>query len=295
MAAYPARPTLILLLALLTAALTLTGCSRVKLAYNTADFFIQGYVDDYLGLTPAQKASWTPTLDAALEQHRAEELPHLAAFFDGALDQARRGFTDDGVNCLLDQFETLYQRHFRLAADAAAPLLAQLDRKQIAELERSFREEALEDAAETGTDAADRRTHKRAKRYEKNMDWWIGEITSRQRGIVRDVARAVPDTAPAWYDYRDRKRRELIALLRSGASEQRIETFLTGWIVDFRDMPSSLRQSRGAIRKAFAQLLLRLDPTFTPEQRARLVGRLTMLRDDFMTLQQSPRMAPRGC
>jgi hypothetical protein len=295
MAAYPARPALILLLVLLTAVLTLTGCSRVKLAYNTADFFIQGYVDDYLGLTPAQKASWTPTLDAALEQHRAEELPYLAAYFDSALDQARRGFTDDGVNCLLDQFETLYRRHFRLAAEAAAPLLAQLDRKQINELERSFREEALEDAAETGTDAADRRTHKRAKRYEKNMDWWIGEITSRQRGIVRDVARAVPDTAPAWYDYRDRKRRELIALLRSSPSEQRIESFLTGWIVEFRDMPSSLKQSRGAIRQAFAQLLLRLDPTFTPEQRARLVGRLTMLRDDFMTLQQSPRMAPRGC
>jgi hypothetical protein len=295
MAAYPARPALILFLALLTAVLTLTGCSRVKLAYNTADFFIQGYVNDYLGLTPAQKARWTPTLDAALEQHRAEELPYLAAFFDSGLDQARRGFTDDGVNCLFDQFETLYRRHFRLAAEAAAPLLAQLDRKQVDELERSFREEALKDAAETGTEAADRRTRKRAKRYEKNMDWWIGEITSRQRGIVRDVARAVPDTAPAWYDYRDRKRRELIALLRSSASEQRIESFLTGWIVDFRDMPSSLRQSRGAIRKAFAQLLLRLDPTFTPEQRARLVGRLTMLRDDFMTLQQSPRMAPRGC
>jgi hypothetical protein len=295
MAAYPARPALILFLALLTAVLTLTGCSRVKLAYNTADFFIQGYVNDYLGLTPAQKARWTPTLDAALEQHRAEELPYLAAFFDSALDQARRGFTDDGVNCLFDQFETLYRRHFRLAAEAAAPLLAQLDRKQINELERSFREEALEDAAETGTEAADRRTRKRAKRYEKNMDWWIGEITSRQRGIVRDVARAVPDTAPAWYDYRDRKRRELIDLLRSGASEQRIETFLTGWIVEFRDMPTSLKQARGALRQAFAQLLLRLDPTFTPEQRARLVGRLTMLRDDFMTLQQSPRMAPRGC
>jgi hypothetical protein len=295
MAVQPGRPVLILFVILLTAALTLAGCSRVKLAYNTADFFIQGYVNDYLGLTDAQKARWTPTLDAALAQHRAEELPYLAAFFDSALTEARRGFTPDGMDCLLDQFETLYRRHFTLAAEAAAPLLAQLEAKQINELERSFREEAREDAVETGAEAADLRARKRAKRYEKNMDWWIGEITSRQRGIVRDVARAVPDTAPAWYDYRDRKRRELIDLLSSGASEQRIETFLIDWIVEFRDMPSSLKQARGALRQAFTQLLVRLDPTFSAEQRARLVGRLTMLRDDFMTLQQRPRMAPREC
>jgi uncharacterized lipoprotein YmbA len=295
MAARPARPVLILFIAALAAALAATACSRVRLAYNTADFFIASYADDYLGLDDAQKARWTPTLDAALEQHRTEELPYLAAFFDSALADARGGFTRDGVSCLLDQFETLYKRHFRLAAEAAAPLLARLDAAQIDALERTFREESKEDAAEPGAKAAERRARKRAKRYEGNMNWWIGEIDSRQRGIVRDVARRLPDTAPAWYDYRDRKRAELIELLRSGASEPRIARFMVGWIVEFRDMPPSLRQARGALRQGWTDLVLRLDPTFSAEQRARLVERLTMLRDDFLSLQRSPRKAATGC
>jgi len=295
MALHRRRPLLILLATALAAVLAAAGCSGVRLAYNTADFFIQDYADDYLGLHDAQKARWTPILDAALEQHRAEELPHLAAFFDTALDDVRSGFTRDNLDCLLDQFEALYQSHFRLAVQAAAPLLAELDRQQIDALERTFREEAREDAAETGAKPAERRARKRARRYEDNMDWWIGELSSRQRGIVRDVTRRLPDTAPAWYEYRDRKRRELIALLRAGASEQRIERFMTNWIVEFQDMPASLREARGALRQGWTDLILRLQPTFSPDQRSRLEQRLSRLRNDFMALQHQPRMAPTGC
>jgi len=288
------RPAPILLVAVLVL-LAAAGCSRVRLAYNTADFFIWGYADDYLGLTSAQKARWTPALDAALEQHRAEELPYLAAFFDTALTDARRGFTRAGVSCLLDQFETVYRRHFTLAAEAVAPLLAQLDAGQIEELEERFREEAREDAVETGAQAAAERARKRAERYEDNMDWWIGEITSPQRGIVREVTRRMPDTAPAWADYRSAKRRELIALLRTGASAPQIERFMSDWLVDFEGLPTSLRQARSGLRQGFTALLLRLGPTFSAEQQARLTGRLTQLLDDFMTLQRQPRLAPVGC
>jgi len=289
------RPALIQFVAVLAALLAGAGCSRVRLAYNTADVFIRAYADDYLGLHDAQKARWTPTLDAALEEHRDEELPQLAAFFDSALKDARHGFTRDNVSCLLDQFEVLYKGHFTLAAKAAAPLLAELDRKQIDALERRFRKEAREDAAETGAKAVKHRARKRARRYADNMDWWIGELTSRQRGILRDVTRHLPDTAPAWYDYRDGKRKELIALLRAGASEQRIERFLIDWIVEFQGLPASLRQAKGELRRGWTDLLVRLGPTFTPAQREQLEQRLTKLRDDFMALQHHPRMAPTGC
>ncbi|MCF7979821.1 MAG: DUF6279 family lipoprotein [Chromatiaceae bacterium] len=104
-------------------------------------FYIERYADEYLGLDGAQRRDWSPQLKAALERHRAEELPYLAAFFEQAARDARAGFTRSNVDCLLDQFETLYQRHFRLAAVSAAPLLANLSSAQIDALAKTFAEE----------------------------------------------------------------------------------------------------------------------------------------------------------
>lgn len=43
-------------LLLLAGLLTLTACTRVSVVYNTADFFIERYADEYLGLDSAQLA-----------------------------------------------------------------------------------------------------------------------------------------------------------------------------------------------------------------------------------------------
>lgn len=285
---------LIAALALLVA-LLLPGCSRMRVAYNAADFFILREAADYLHLERTQKADWTPTLKAALGRHRQEELPHLAAFFDQLQSGARDGFTPAGVNCLLDEFERLYQRNFRLAAEAAAPLLAALTPAQVDALERTFQKEAAEDAAGVGPEASAARLRKRADRYAENLDWWMGPLDSRQRGIIRDITRRMPDTGPAWYSYRDAKRMELVRLLRERAGPPRIATFLTAWVVDYRDMPTDLRASRTDLRQGLADVLLKLPPTLSAAQRERFIGRLSTLRDDFMALQSSPRKAAAGC
>ncbi|WP_058553560.1 DUF6279 family lipoprotein [Thiohalocapsa sp. ML1] len=281
------------LFAALLAALLLGGCSGMRLAYNTADFLIERYADDYLGLDRAQMARWSPELDAALARHRQEELPYLAAFFDTMQNDARKGFTRADVDCLLDQFETIYQRHFRLAAATAAPLLADLDNAQINALERTFREDAQDDAEDAARPVSVR-VDKRVERYADNMQWWVGELSERQRGIVRDVVSGLPESAD-WYAYRDRKRGELIRLLRSGASAPRIEAFLNAWLVDYADMPAGLRRDRTELRGDIADLILRLSESFSAEQRRRLIDRAAGLRNDFMTLQPDARMAPVGC
>lgn len=283
-----------LLFPLFACLLLLSGCSGMRIAYNSADFLLERYADDYLGLDGRQMERWSPTLDAALAQHRDEELPYLAAFFDSAQNDARKGFRTADVDCLLDQFEVIYRRHFRLAAETAAPLLAALDEQQIDALERTFREEAREDAEDNTPEQAAKRKRKRAERYEDNMQWWIGDLTEQQRAIVREVTAAMPETG-GWYAYRDAKRRELVALLRQRASAERIERFLNDWLVDYRDMPAALARARTDMRGGFTALLVRLDATLDADQRRKLIERLTRLRADFMALQRNARMAPSGC
>ncbi len=271
----------------------LTGCSGMRLAYSSADFFIAGYADDYLGLDGGQMERWSPVLDASLARHREEELPYLAAFFDSAQRDARKGFSRTDVRCLIEQFEVIYERHFELAAGAVAPLLADLDQAQIARLDREFRDEAREDAEDAALPEA-ARVNKRVKRYRKNMRWWVGDLSEAQLEILREVVTDFPDSAD-WYAYRDRKRRELIGLLRRGASAARIEAFLVDWLVDYSDMPTALNRSRERLQTGIVELFVRMDPSFSDEQRRRLVKRLTYLRRDFMALQRKPRMVPVPC
>jgi hypothetical protein len=286
------RGALLGMLALLLVQL-LGGCSGMRLAYNSADFFIERYADDYLGLDSAQMQRWSPQLDAALARHRQQELPYLAAFFDSAQNDARKGFTPADVRCLLDQFEVIYRRHFQLAAAAAAPLLADLDQAQIAALEQTFRKEAREDAEDAALPISTR-VDKRVERYQKNMRWWIGDLSTPQLDVVREVVTAMPESA-TWYAYRDRKRRELIERLRSGASAAQIERFLVDWLVDYKDMPADLRRAQAQLQSGIIDLFVRLDERFSVDQRRQLIDRLTRLRADFMSLQRKPRMAPVSC
>ena len=284
----------VLLPGILVGLLLLSGCSSMRLAYNTADFFIGRYADDYLDLDGRQIETWAPTLEAVLTKHREQELPYLASFFDSAQNEARKGFTETGVTCLLDQFEQIYRRHFTLAAEAAAPLLAGLNKRQIDALERTFREEAKEDADNSGPAYVAKRERKRAKRYEKNMRWWIGDLTDAQRATVLEVTAGMPENAD-WYAYRDAKRQELIALLRNGTSTQSIERFMTDWLVDYRDLPASLQRAHTELRQGLTALLVRLDATLEADQRRKLIERLVRLRGDFMALQRGTHMAPIGC
>lgn len=281
-------------LLLLAALLTLTACTRVSVVYNTADFFIERYADDYLRLDSTQLASWRPTLADALGRHRQEELPYLAAFFAELETDARGGFDAARLSCLVDQFEEIYRRHFRIAVDLAAPLLAGLEPSQVRALERKFAKDRAEEIKE-GAAADARRDRKRAKRYADNAKWWIGPLSADQQAIVAEVTAAMPDTAAAWAAYRDARQDRLIRLLDRRASEREIHRFLTEWLVEYRDLPPELQRARREVHQRIVELFVRMDASFTPTQRAHFAKRLATLRDDFTRLQKRPRQAELTC
>lgn len=274
--------------------LTLVACTTVRIAYYGADFFIHQYADDYLGLNEGLLETWKPHLDAALARHKAEELPYLARFFDNALKGAEQGFDQAKVACLQDQLLAIYQRHAKLLIDLAVPLLAASGPAQARTLETKFREDWDE---KTGTDPGSvaRRDRKRAERYAESSRWWVGGLTPAQETIVTSATAAMPDTAPAWDAYYKSRQKGLVRLLRKGAGETELRTYLTAWLVDFKDMSGSLKAARHSIRDAITTLMIGLSRSFSPQQKTHLEQRLRSLRDDFMALQSRPRMAGKVC
>ena len=282
---------------LLASALLLTvlaGCSRVSILYHTADIFIEGYADDYLELDSAQLADWQPTLRSALARHRRDELPYLARFFDTAYDGARSGFDSARVACLLEQFEHIYRRHFRIGVTAAAPLLIDLTPSQIRKLESKFAKDN-QDVPRNDPASVARRDRKRAERYSESLGWWFGSVSERQKRIIAEVTESMPDTAADWMAYRSAKQARLIVLLRRGADEKSVRLYLNDWLVEYRDLPPELTRARALIKEQIIKLLTRMDESLTGEQRRHFAKRLRTLRDDFLSLQKRPHMATVRC
>lgn len=277
------------------ALLVLSGCSRIQLAYNTSGLFIEQYADRNLALSDEQLDDWRPILSAARTRHRHQELPYLSTFFDTAWRAARQGFDNQTADCLLEQAEIIYLRHARLATAALAPLLANATPRQVTRLERQFREDFAKDLASSDPREVERSARKRAKRYARSAEWWIGPLVDAQRRIIADVTGRIPDTSGHWNSYRFHKQTGLIERLRGGADEDEVRRFLQDWLVDYRDLPPDLDAISAAIRAGITELLVRLDGSLTAEQRDHFSARLKGLRDDFMALQRDPRMAPISC
>ncbi|NEX21683.1 hypothetical protein G3480_15415 [Thiorhodococcus mannitoliphagus] len=275
--------------------LAISGCSRVTIAYNTADFFAKQYAIDYLDLASDQVARWEPRLEQELARHRSQELPYLAAFFDQVLAASRTGFDTSNMACLTGAFRTLYERHARLAVELAAPLLADLTPAQLNALERRFREDTAEDRADLAKRNLSWEQAKRARRYIKAIEDWTGPLRQDQEQIVRQVTAQMPESESAVIEYRSRKRGQLIQRLKRGAGEPEIDAFMTAWLVDFSDLPQSLRQAGEQIEAGISTLFIRLGSSFDETQRRHLEKRLERLRDDLMELQKQPRLAPLQC
>lgn len=292
---HPRPPLVLFLTATLVLALLLglSGCSRVRLAYSSADLLLAGYADDYLGLNDDQRERWTPDLKQVLARHRREELPYLASFFDRALAATQAGLPPSDTACLVATARDLYQRHARLAAALAAPLLADLKPAQVRALKTRFARELTEDLAED--DNAERELRARAKRYVKAIEEWTGPLGAEQRTLVTEATRRMPDTREAVIAYRTRKRQALIGLLESGAGAGRLESFLTDWLADYRDLPPDLREAGERLEERLVELISTLGQTLTSAQKTHLERRLSTLKSDLLRLQDQPRLAPATC
>lgn len=285
------RTLILLLLASLSFA---TGCTRLQLAYGTAPLFLKGYARDYLALDSEQMANWDPRLGAALDTHRAVEIPQVAGFIEAFHQASVAGFDATNTRCLTNTLRELYRRHARLAVDAAAPLLVGLRPAQVQHLERRFAEEYRKDRSPDRSNTALLQAQ-RARRYIKSIEGWTGTLTASQRALVTDLSRGIPNNEEAIFDYRTRKRKELVRLLRSGADEAAIRRFLSDWLVDYRDLPPDLADAFAQIQQRWEDLLIRLGTTLDTAQRRRLDDQLLTLREDLMQIQKAPRLVPVTC
>jgi uncharacterized protein DUF6279 len=279
-------------LLLIAACATLASCSATRLAYDNADTALRFMVSSYLELDAEQTEELRQRIVQFHQWHRRNELPAYSVLARSASERAGRGITTEDVAWGLDNLRARFRVFGAKAAEDAAPVLATLAPEQIAALEHRFAEGNLKYAKEfLGADGEKRRRAQLRRMLDRFRDF-AGDLTADQEARIERFALTHESHVALRFEDRQHWQRDVIAALKRGQPPQELGRSLA----ETFSRPE-LRRSEAFIREDkrweedLAQLMVELDHTLSPAQRAHLVRRLADYADDFAILAGEKREA----
>jgi hypothetical protein len=277
---------------LLLAAAWLAGCSGTRLAYNNADTVVRWMANDYFALEGPQEDDFKARLARFHAWHRSEELPRYSVLMMSAGDKLAGGLT---APQLLWAWESVKGRYRRMAAHAApelAAVLATLTPAQFDRLDRKFAESDAEYAKKYLKGGVEEQRKRRDKRNLELMREWFGDLTDEQEAQVKASSGKLPLLYALRLQNRQRRQGEFVDLLKAHRSPTELEPGLNKWLTDWEEGASpEYRRLTDLHRDGYIQMLLELDRSLTPAQRARAVTRIYEYAEMFKELAEQSKLA----
>lgn len=273
-------------LALITALLLLSGCSRTEWLYRNADWVLERYAVKALDVNEAQLRGWRPVLERILKQHLDREIPILEGYLE-LMARAVDGSPGDRVDaaCLVSGATLIFTQHARLAVDLAVPLMLELDPRQInhlavymTERRTRFRERYLQG------DETERR-QARTVRLTRRIEGWTGSLDRWQQARVERLTASLPDVAAYWFGDRKRQEERLLQLLHGGADADTLHAHLLSWWVPWAGVAPGFKDQWKMAEAAFILLFDDLAVSLTDQQRQHFGSRVSSLRKDLAGLR----------
>lgn len=267
--------------------LVLGGCSFLGFAWQWAGGAIVGRVDYWLDLDERQEERLARRLEPWLEGMQRTRLPAAAAALDGFADRTAAGFGTADVEWASDRFWALYRETLDDVVAWLAPTLASLDARQRRHLARRMKRSNADYRAEYVDVSERERKRALAERIIEQVERWTGPLEPAQHELIHERARHLPDTAPAWYEYRLRMQAGLLAELARDAPPESIAAHLRAWWIEFEPRrPADVAGTR-ALRAGIRALLVDVAVTLEADQQATTVRRIRSLGADLTALARN--------
>jgi hypothetical protein len=272
--------------------LLLVACSSIKLGYNNADTLLVYSLDSYFDLDEAQEKLARERVRELMGWHRQTQLAQYARF----VDEAQRKL--DGPVSAADVLAVQEAINLKLArlGEQAAPELARLALTLRPEQLTHFADKLARDTAKARRElvrSAGRQTlDERVKTYAERAEGWLGPLNREQMELVRTALAARPSGQPWWLDERERRQRDMVAVLRRIQAEQPAAEVATGWLREYfaqLALPADAERRARILqfRQDNAVLNAALLNAAGPQQKATLVKKLRGYADDLTQLAGS--------
>jgi hypothetical protein len=203
-------------------ALVLAGCSVLRLAYGQAPTFVYWWIVGYADLNDAQSAKLRDAIDRWFDWHRRTELPRYAALLVRAQREVMEPTLTPAQLCVWrDEAQRRLDAALEEAAPALAALMLSLTPDQIRHVERKLAKDGDElrhDFAQPDPAERAAASFKRALARYENL---YGRLDEAQRAKLQQGLAASSFDADRWLAERERRNRDLIAMLTTVAAAGR--------------------------------------------------------------------------
>lgn len=264
----------------------LSGCSAVRFVYNQADTVLAWMADDYFELDAAQKKDFARRLDPLLTWHRHEQLPDYARFLGEVKQRAQREVTREDALWLIEGAKSRYRTIAGKGTPDAVELLAVLTAENVKALEKQFDKVNQKFAREHKLNgAAEERRRARLDRTLKRIREWTGTLTHTQEERIAVLNESIPYTDHLRQQDRQRRQKEVLALLATRHPKTEFARALSRWLADWeKDRPPELRAALNDGYDKRIALYLEVERMLTPQQSAHLQQKLQGYIDDLNAL-----------
>ncbi len=226
----PLRPIIGALLAAFLA-LTLAGCSSVKLGYQNAPGLGYWWLDSYLDFNDAQSLQVRTELAALQAWHRQTELP----LYVSALDQLQRlaptNVNAEQVCALIDDLRPRLQVLLDRVEPAITALAPTLTAAQFEHLARQFDKRSLKWRDEWLAGTAEERQRRRLKRLIARAEDFYGRLDNVQLAVLHtSVANSVFDASLGYRESQRRYRDTLQTLRQLQGTNANAQAQVHAWL-----------------------------------------------------------------
>ena len=264
----------------------MSGCSTVRMGYNQLDTIALWTADRYFDLDDEQSRAFRTRFRRLHEWHRYEQLPDYANFLGEAKARLERGLTAEDVNWFIEGLQHRYEIIVERGVDDAVAILLTITPQQLVVLQTRWDKINHNFASEyeIGSSIAQQRNAAAQRTIEICRDWF-GSLSISQEQMIRASVGQMEMIGPLRQQDRMRRQREFLALMQLREKPDVFTEKLKYWLIHWQAGRSPEYQRAFALaREQRIALLIAIDRTLTPHQRALAAGRLQDYIDDFRAL-----------
>ena len=259
----------------------LPGCSMVRFAYDNADAYLRWRITSYLDLRGEAADELDERIRQLLAWHRKQALPKYVLIADDAARRLSGGLSRQDLDWGYDAVMAQAGESLRAAAEQLAPLLDRLTPVQLAHLEERLAEDNRRFARDNLRGSDEERRQRRARRAEEQLEDWVGRLSQAQVDRIRQFSERAPLAAEQRARDHKRIQAEVLAMIRAGQAAARLPEFAAHWQ---RGRDPAFTAANEAWFQEVAAMLLDVERTLTPAQRARAVAQLRRYARDMRLL-----------
>jgi len=193
---------------LLAAILTLSGCSTLRLAYNTAPELVYLWLDNFVDFNEEQSQKVREGLAGWFGWHRATQLNDYAALLARLQTQMPEPMTPALTCRWMDEIGELLKTGFEQAVPTTAEVVLSLTPEQLQHVERRYAKRNAEFRAEFLQASPKERLEASVKRTIERVETLYGRLDAAQRERIANGVASSPFDPELWLAERKARQRD---------------------------------------------------------------------------------------